>query len=88
MFTRLRSSSSTFASLDTVTWIALGSRTHAIAFSERRRSSTNWNACAWSGERFASALGREPPRVFEGAGHFLQEDRGEDVGAAIADWLG
>ena len=39
------------------------------------------------GERFASALGREPPRVLDRAGHFLQEDRGEDVGAAIADWL-
>jgi haloalkane dehalogenase len=39
------------------------------------------------GERFASALGREAPRVFDRAGHFLQEDRGEDVGAAIADWL-
>jgi pimeloyl-ACP methyl ester carboxylesterase len=25
--------------------------------------------------------------VLAGAGHFLQEDRGEDVGAAIADWL-
>jgi hypothetical protein len=25
--------------------------------------------------------------VLDRAGHFLQEDRGEDVGAAIADWL-
>jgi pimeloyl-ACP methyl ester carboxylesterase len=25
--------------------------------------------------------------VLENAGHFLQEDRGEDVGAAIAEWL-
>ena len=39
------------------------------------------------GEAFASALGRPPPRVFERAGHFLQEDRGEAIGAAIADWL-
>ena len=39
------------------------------------------------GEAFASALGRPAPRVLERAGHFLQEDRGEDVGAAIADWL-
>jgi haloalkane dehalogenase len=39
------------------------------------------------GERFASALGREAPRVLDNAGHFLQEDRGADVGAAIADWL-
>ncbi len=28
----------------------------------------------------------DPP--LEGAGHFLQEDRGEAVGARIADWLG
>ena len=40
------------------------------------------------GEAFASALGRPAPRVLERAGHFLQEDRGEDVGAIIADWLG
>jgi haloalkane dehalogenase len=39
------------------------------------------------GEAFASALGRPAPRVIERAGHFLQEDRGDDVGAIIADWL-
>ena len=40
------------------------------------------------GEAFASALGRPAPRVVDRAGHFLQEDRGEEVGAIIADWLG
>ena len=39
------------------------------------------------GEAFASALGRPAPRVLEGAGHFLQEDRGEEVGRRIAKWL-
>ena len=39
------------------------------------------------GEAFASALGRPAPHVLDGAGHFLQEDRGEEVGALIADWL-
>jgi haloalkane dehalogenase len=39
------------------------------------------------GEAFASALGRPAPRVLERAGHFLQEDRGEDIGAIVADWL-
>jgi haloalkane dehalogenase len=39
------------------------------------------------GERFANALGRPAPHVIERAGHFLQEDRGEDVGGLIADWL-
>jgi pimeloyl-ACP methyl ester carboxylesterase len=27
----------------------------------------------------------DPP--LEGAGHFLQEDRGEEIGARIAGWL-
>ncbi len=40
------------------------------------------------GEAFATALGQPPPRVLERAGHFLQEDRGDEIGAAIADWLG
>jgi haloalkane dehalogenase len=40
-----------------------------------------------SGEAFASALGRPAPQAVSGAGHFLQEDRGEQVGEAIADWL-
>ena len=39
------------------------------------------------GEAFAAALGRPAPRLIDGAGHFLQEDRGEEVGALIADWL-
>jgi haloalkane dehalogenase len=41
-----------------------------------------------AGEAFASALGRPAPRLVEGAGHYLQEDRGELVGELIADWLG
>ena len=40
-----------------------------------------------AGERFAAELGREPPRAIPEAGHFLQEDRGAEVGALIADWL-
>ena len=40
------------------------------------------------GEAFASALGQPSPRLFERAGHFLQEDRGEDIGSAIVEWLG
>ena len=40
-----------------------------------------------AGEAFAGAIGRPPPRVLEGAGHFLQEDRGEEIGAILADWL-
>jgi haloalkane dehalogenase len=40
-----------------------------------------------AGEAFASAIGRPAPTVIEGAGHYIQEDRGEQVGATIADWL-
>ena len=40
-----------------------------------------------AGEAFASALGQPAPRSIEGAGHYLQEDQGELVGATIADWL-
>jgi haloalkane dehalogenase len=41
-----------------------------------------------AGEAFAGALGRPAPRVLDRAGHFVQEDRGEDIGAIVADWLG
>jgi haloalkane dehalogenase len=41
-----------------------------------------------TGEAFASRLGRSLDRVIEGAGHFLQEDRGAQIGSLIADWLG
>jgi haloalkane dehalogenase len=40
-----------------------------------------------AGERFAAAIGREPPRYVAGAGHFLQEDQGEEIGRQIAAWL-
>jgi haloalkane dehalogenase len=40
------------------------------------------------GEAFAAALGVAAPRPVSEAGHFLQEDQGELLGALIADWLG
>jgi haloalkane dehalogenase len=40
------------------------------------------------GEAFASLIGAAPPRKIENASHFLQEDAGEEIGRAIADWLG
>ena len=40
-----------------------------------------------TGERFAQAIGCEAPEVIAGAGHFLQEDRGADIGRRIAGWL-
>ncbi len=40
-----------------------------------------------TGERFAAALGTELDHVIAGAGHFLQEDAGPEIGAHIASWL-
>jgi haloalkane dehalogenase len=40
-----------------------------------------------TGERFAEAIGRPPPRVIENASHFLQEDAGPEIGRHIAEWL-
>ena len=37
--------------------------------------------------RFCAAVACEPPEIVAGAGHFLQEDRGEEIGARIAAWL-
>lgn len=39
------------------------------------------------GDAFAARIGAEGPHPIEDAGHFLQEDRGEEVGAAIVAWL-
>ena len=40
------------------------------------------------GERFAELIpGAEPAETLIGAGHFLQEDKGEELGARIAGWL-
>jgi len=39
------------------------------------------------GERFTSAINRDPPEPVADAGHFLQEDQGQRIGARIAEWL-
>jgi haloalkane dehalogenase len=39
------------------------------------------------GDAFAAQLGRPAPRRIDGAGHFLQEDQGEQIGALIAAFL-
>ncbi|MFN2469802.1 MAG: haloalkane dehalogenase [Gaiellaceae bacterium] len=41
-----------------------------------------------AGERLAGLIpGAEPAQTVARAGHFLQEDRGEELGARIAEWL-
>ncbi len=39
------------------------------------------------GEAFAAAIGAGPVHPVDGAGHYLQEDRGPEIGATIAEWL-
>jgi haloalkane dehalogenase len=41
-----------------------------------------------TGQRFAAALGTRIDHVIGDAGHFLQEDAGDQIGALIVDWLG
>ncbi len=38
-------------------------------------------------DALAGALGADGPIILEGAGHFLQEDKGAEIGAHIVDWL-
>ena len=40
-----------------------------------------------TGRRLAAVLGGEIDHVIAGAGHFLQEDAGPEIGRLIADWL-
>lgn len=40
-----------------------------------------------AGRAFAAAIGAPEPQVIENASHFLQEDRGEEIGRRIAAWL-
>lgn len=39
------------------------------------------------GERISEQLGFPAPRPIENAGHFLQEDAGEEIGRIVAEWL-
>ena len=39
------------------------------------------------GEQVSERLGYAPPRKIANAGHFLQEDAGEEIGRIIAEWL-
>jgi haloalkane dehalogenase len=39
------------------------------------------------GERFAAAIGTDPPQQIDDASHFLQEDAGTEIGERIAAWL-
>jgi haloalkane dehalogenase len=40
-----------------------------------------------TGRRLAAAVGAPEPEPIVNAGHFLQEDAGEEIGQRIADWL-
>src|SRR4051794_29588850 len=69
-----------------------GARVLAALREDRRPTLMLWGAedvplPPSAGEAFASALGRPAPSPVEGAGHYLQEDRGAFIGETIADWL-
>jgi haloalkane dehalogenase len=38
-------------------------------------------------ENFAASIGQDTPRTIPDAGHFLQEDKGPEIGAIVAEWL-
>jgi haloalkane dehalogenase len=40
-----------------------------------------------TGRRLAAAVGAPEPEPIVNAGHFLQEDAGDEIGRRIADWL-
>jgi haloalkane dehalogenase len=71
---------------------AAGQRTLAALRQDRRPLLLLWGEedrplPVASGEAFAAALGRPPPRPVAGAGHYLQEDQGAEVGRLVAEWL-
>ena len=39
------------------------------------------------GEQVSERLNFPAPRKIENAGHYLQEDAGEEIGAIVAEWL-
>ena len=72
---------------------AAGGRTFAGLVGDRRPLLLLWGEedrplPVAAGEALAEALGRPPPRRISGAGHYLQEDAGPEIGAIIAEWLG
>jgi haloalkane dehalogenase len=71
---------------------AAGQRVQDALARDDRRKLILWADCdpilpAHVGERFAAAIGGPKPRVIEDASHFLQEDKGAEIGGLIADWL-
>ncbi len=71
---------------------AAGQRTLAALVEDTRPMLMLWGQAdaalpPASGEGFAAYLGREAPRLIPDAGHFLQEDKGAEIGGLIADWL-
>jgi haloalkane dehalogenase len=69
-----------------------GGRTFAALAADRRPLLLLWGEedralPVAAGEALAQALRRPPPRRISGAGHYLQEDAGPQVGAIIAEWL-
>jgi haloalkane dehalogenase len=69
-----------------------GARAIAALRADRRPKLVLWGAQdpvlpLERGRAFAAAIGAGDVEPVQGAGHYLQEDRGAAIGARIADWL-
>jgi haloalkane dehalogenase len=74
------------ARINRATWRALEAFEGPVltAFSDSDPATAGWDAIFQ--ERIPGAAG-QPHCTLEGAGHFLQEDRGEELGRVIADFV-
>ncbi|HEX3910943.1 MAG TPA: haloalkane dehalogenase [Solirubrobacteraceae bacterium] len=71
---------------------AAGARVQEALSQDRRPMLVLWADSdpilpAHVGERFAAAVGGPAPVPIQDASHFLQEDKGPEIGSRIADWL-
>lgn len=74
------------AAINRVTWTALArfDRPFLTAFSDGDAASAGWAGIFQ--ERVPGAQG-QPHTTIEGAGHFLQEDKGEELGTVVARFI-
>ena len=74
------------AALNRATWAALQKfdRPFLTLFGDSDPATRGWETLFQ--ERVPGARG-QPHRILEGAGHFWQEDCGEEVALYVADWI-
>ena len=74
------------AAIDRATWKALASWEHPFLtlFGDSDPTTQGWQDIFQ--ERVPGAAG-QPHAILQGAGHFIQEDIGEDLARRVADWI-